>query len=246
MFRAKFAEYLLRGLVRRERAEEIVGDLMETYESSATASFWFALLRVIARLGWRPITALFLAALVGLFSDFALTDHAARRFLFGSSKDLPLMFRSTLFAGQSAFLGALAAFAFFRYGFRDRSSWLGALYAGLCTLYVYALGMPSLRIEFYVGCAVVAMVSLSVDRLRRSSVVVAASLVSWNAASWILRSLFVVLFSLANTRRHLIGHVWIAALVTDAVPLVVGTLVLGVLHRHLMEAGPCQASPAWG
>lgn len=245
MFRAKSAEYLLRGLVRRERAEEIVGDLMEIYGSSATASFWFALLRVIVRLGWRPMTSLFLAALVGLFSHFALTDHAARRFGFGSSKDLPLLFRSTWFACQSASLGALAAFAFFRYGFRDRSSWLGALYAGLCTLYVYALGMPSLRIEFYVGCAVVAIVSLSVDELRRSSAVVAASLASWNAASWILRSVFLVLFSLANTRRHLLGHVWIAAVVTGAVPLMPAALTFGLLHLRLMEAGPSQASPSW-
>jgi hypothetical protein len=245
MFRAKFAEYLLRSLVRRERAEEIVGDLMETYGSSATASFWFALLRVIARLGWWPMIALFFAAVVGALSDFGLTNHAARQFWFGSSKDSTLLFRSWWFAGKSASLSTLAVFAFFRYGFRDRSSWLGALYAGLCALYVYALGMPSLRIEFYVGCTVVALMSLSANGLRRSSVVVAASLVSWMAASWILGSLFHVLFSLASTRRHLIGHVWISGLVTEAVPLIVGALAFGLLHRRLVEVDPAQASPAW-
>jgi hypothetical protein len=244
MFRAKFAECLLRSLVRRERAEEIVGDLMETYGSSATVSFWFALLRVIVRLGWRPMTALFLAAPVGLFSGFALTDHTARQFAFGSSKDLPLLFRSSWFAGQSASLGALAVFAFVRYGFRDRSSWLCALYSGLCTLYVYALELPSLRIEFYMGCAVVALVSLSASGMRRSSVVVATSLASWMAASRISSDVSLVLFSLTDTRRHLIGHTWIAAVVTGVAPLVVAALTFGVLHQHLMESGSSQGSPA--
>jgi hypothetical protein len=237
-----FAEYLLRILVRRERAEAIVGDLMETYGTPATASFWFAWLRVMVRLGWRPTVALFVAAVVCLISDFALTTVTARRFAFGTSRNLPLLFRSFFFAEQSASFGALAAFAFFRYGLRDRSSWLSALYAGVCTLYVYTFLMPSLRIEFYICCAVVALISLSSGMQRGAALVVAASLVSWIAASRILGFLFYLLFTLTTTRRHLIGNVWISGVVSRAVPLVLAALTFGLLHRRLMEADPSQAS----
>jgi hypothetical protein len=241
MFKARCAEYLLRGFVRREQAEEIVGDLLETYGRSSRVNFWFALLRVIVRFAWRPTTAVLVALAVFILSEFKLTTVAARRFGFGASKDVPLLFRSIWFASQSASLWALAAFAFLRYGLRDRSFWWGSLYAALCTFYVYSFWMPSIRIEFYVCCAVAALVSLSVSVLRRSTLVVAVSLVACIATRQVLSSLFYVLFSLPISRRHLIGHVWIAASATEVLPLVVAALTFGLLHRQLVVADPAVA-----
>ncbi len=240
MLRTHFAEYLLRGFVSRDRAEEIVGDLLESYGPSSRTGFWFALFGVMVRFAWRPVTALLIAAAVCVTCEFALTAATARHFAFGPSRNLLLTFRSWWFAGKSASLAALAVFALLRYGFRDPTSWVAALYAGLCTLYVYTLWMPSLRIGFYVCSALTLLLCLSGRMLRRSSLLVAVSLVGWITSNWILSGVFHVLFSLRISRGYVRGHLHAVELV-ECLPFVVTMILFTLLHRRMMWVDPTEA-----
>jgi hypothetical protein len=64
--RAQLAETLLSVFGGRERASEIVGDLLEQHGSSA-AGFWWAVLAIVFAKTWRWMAAIITAAVSMLF-----------------------------------------------------------------------------------------------------------------------------------------------------------------------------------
>jgi hypothetical protein len=118
--RAQLAETLLRIFGGRERASEIVGDLLEQHGASA-AAFWWAVLAIVFAMTWRWMAAIITAAVSMLF---ILTKYVAFFQRVSPYEKIPLTWGlAWMLAGLCAW--SVVMLNVFRFGFRDRLSGVG-------------------------------------------------------------------------------------------------------------------------
>jgi hypothetical protein len=117
MYRAHLAQWLLARVSTEQRASEIIGDILEQPNRSATA-FWFTVMRIVFALSWR-----WTLGLVAAFCSW-LIAFAPYRFFVGSKHHAPLqseawMAWASWLLMASICLWSLTALTSFRYGMRD-------------------------------------------------------------------------------------------------------------------------------
>src|SRR5580693_1535270 len=87
MYKAHLAEWLLARVSTRQRASEIIGDVLEQPNQSATA-FWFTVMHIVVVLSWR-----WTLGLVAAFFSW-LIAFAPYRFFVGSKHHAPNHFET--------------------------------------------------------------------------------------------------------------------------------------------------------
>lgn len=118
MREASIAEWLVARLTHRERAEAIVGDLIEMRAEKGSAWFWLSISRIIFSLGWRSPVALAGAFwfMGQCFKYFTLLYYAfafRHRVLPGSNRAITFAF------AIDALIAFVAPYAAVRFGPKD-------------------------------------------------------------------------------------------------------------------------------
>jgi hypothetical protein len=155
--RAQLAEALLNIFAGRERASEIVGDLLEQHGSSA-AAFWWAVLAIVFAMTWRWMAAIITAALSTLFMFtkyiglFILPKYLADFQYHSPHETIALTGRAWMLAGLCAW--SVVMLNVFRFGVRDRLNGVGF---GMTVLLVASACFVWSPYAIYVAPVVVAM-----------------------------------------------------------------------------------------
>jgi hypothetical protein len=171
--RAQLAETLLTIFAGRERASEIVGDLLEQHGSSA-AAFWWAVLAIVFAMTWRWMAAIITAA-----GSMLLVLMKYAFFMHGSTHE-----KIALTWGMVWLLAGLCAWSVvmlnvFRFGVRDRLNGVGC---GMAVLLVTSACFVWSPYASYVSPVVVGMyVALCFGRqsLRAPLLCVLASAITY-------------------------------------------------------------------
>lgn len=140
MHKGNFAEGILTPLCGRQRASEVVGDLLEE-RSAGAASFWWMLLRVVFAMSWRWPVAIITAALSILF---ALVKYIA---FFQSTQSLP-QGTIQLARGADCMLACACVWSVvvlntFRFGFRNKVNSVGVGFTLVLASMACLEGYPS-------------------------------------------------------------------------------------------------------
>jgi hypothetical protein len=150
--RAQLAETLLSVFGGRERASEIVGDLLEQH-GSPTAAFWWAVLAILFAMTWRWMAAIITAALSTLF---LLTKYVAFFQRVSPHEKIALTWGvAWMLAGLCAL--SVVMLNVFRFGVRDRLNGVGfgmavLLVAGACFVWSpYAIYVAPVVVAMYVA-----------------------------------------------------------------------------------------------
>ena len=196
MDRATVAETLLRAVAVKDRAREITGDLLETYSQAGAFSFWLAFTRLFLSFAWKPAAAFLVAAIVSFSFSTELFFVASRKLFAGPVHAPTLLFHALRYAEVSSPLWALAVFTMLRFGVRDRLWIVSAIYACLTTGFVYSYWIPQGHLILWIGSGVAVVLSLSTDRMRRATSVIAAVLALGVATNHFLE------FALSRAVRH--------------------------------------------
>jgi hypothetical protein len=175
--RAQLAEALLNIFAGRERASEIVGDLLEQHGSGA-AAFWWAVMAIVFAMTWRWMAAIITAAVSMLF---ILTKYVALFQPDPAHEKIPLTWGvAWMLAGLCAW--SVVMLNVFRFGVRDRLNGVGF---GVAVLFVASACFVRSPYSIYVAPVVVAMyVALCFDRrsLRAPFLCVLASALTYVGA----------------------------------------------------------------
>ena len=176
MGRANVAETLLRAVAVKDRAREITGDLLETYSQAGAISFWLAFTRLFLSFAWKPAAAFLVAVIVSFSFSTELFFVASRKLFTGPVHAPTLLFHALRYAEASAPLWALAVFTILRFGVRDRLWIVSAIYGCLTTGFVYSYWIPQGHLILWIGSGAAVVLSLSTDRMRRATSVIAVVL----------------------------------------------------------------------
>jgi hypothetical protein len=176
MDRADIAQKLLQRVVAEERADEIIGDFLETHAQATPISFSLAFVCLFLSFAWRPFTAFIAAVFIGLVSWSVLFEKASRQLWLGQVHNSAVLSHAIQYVTVSAPLWAIAALTLVRFGVRDRLWIISAVYAGVTSAAVYSYWIPLERPIVWVGLGAAVVTSLSTDIMRRASLIVASLL----------------------------------------------------------------------
>jgi hypothetical protein len=154
MDKAHLAQWLLSRASTKQRASEIIGDVLEQPNRSAVA-FWFTVMRIFFVLSWR-----WMLGLAAAFCSFLIT-LAPYRFFVGSRHHAPLHFEPWMvWANWLLMTGCcmwtLAALTSFRYGIRDSLTRISVLLSLILTVCACFAWLPD-AIYFIMGTLTVSL-----------------------------------------------------------------------------------------
>lgn len=234
---SRSAESLLRRFVPRDRAQAIVGDLLETHPSPTR--FWFAFLRISVAFTWRPAAALLVALLAAVLSSVALFFATASHWRSGHVPIAALMMKYIGLSDLSGFLFALAAYALVRYGPRDYIWLLSLLYVCAGSICIYSFWLPHLRPELYSALALVA--SASTRNLRHSAAVIVISSSAYLAANLLISALAKATVQQWRVLWTIPALNLLPVSIITFVPIISGLTAYIWLHRHVPASHPTAA-----
>ncbi len=196
MDRARVAEWMLRRVVDRQRASEIVGDQLETRAGAPTVGeslrFWASIVWVCVVFSWRTPVATLLAAVAGILAWWPFAITGSRLHLSEQLHSPQVAAVAFLSLSISMLLWAEAVFSAVRFGVRDEltklslgASLLGSFAA--CCLWWLPHGAVILR----VGVAALILFQMtSAGRRRALAIWLPVVLGTWFVARFLLTSAF--------------------------------------------------------
>lgn len=187
MGKAQFAEFLLSLVSGRQRAVEIVGDLLE--QSTANSqSFWWMIVTTIAAFTWRWVLAIVLAAASSIFGVLHYHSHLqAYPEMLGISLRL-----SNFYFISGTCIWTVVVLNALRYEIKSKLSGVGLGVAGLLLLMAWLVPFRAASFIIVAVGIVYLAVCLSNRSLRGPFVSVAAAAVAYAGAFCLLMNLIII------------------------------------------------------
>jgi hypothetical protein len=150
MDKANAAEWILRRVMSRARASELVGDRLESRPEEGRLSFWLGIGWLVVVFSWRSVAGVLAGSIVGVVFSWAVFAYTwTHLYLLGFQVSSPLNGAYFYYLSIALLLWTASIYALVRFGFRDaltRISLLGAVLstAAQCIFWIpYRTGVIS-------------------------------------------------------------------------------------------------------
>jgi hypothetical protein len=184
MDKAKAAEWLLRRVVDRARASELVGDQLEAYPDAGGVRFWASISGLLLRFSWRSLLGMAASPVLGLtiamaFFIFTNPDSTGNLGL----SDMTVFHVKTYLLGMSVLLWMATAFSLIRLGWRDVLTGVGMVASVLWSASIAFLWQrPSATVLILLWAAFFVVCLSGAKRRRAFGILCSAVGVTWLAA----------------------------------------------------------------
>jgi hypothetical protein len=236
MRRVQWSETVLAYLCGRQRASEVIGDLLEQHDS-ASLSFAFAVVGVAFALVWRSLAGAALAIVGSMFFVAQFTNYAAVHGYLPTENSGWRYWSGNLMLSAASVL-SVAILNAMRTAWRDRVTYSAACVAGVLTISA-CLAWSNAAMYLVPSVLVVSLGSLLIESRTRMPVVCAAVTAMTFASLYAVAMMLVGLFMKAT---RLLAFLWhskftlsMFALAVLFVSLLVSGLVLTKLRAVLLK-----------
>jgi hypothetical protein len=227
MHKARLAQWLLARVSTKQRASEIIGDILEQHNRSATA-FWFTVMRIVVALSWR-----WMLGLVAAFFSW-LIALALYRFFVASKHHAPLHFEAWMAWSNwlliaSFCLWTLTALTSFRYGIRDSLTRISVALSLILTISACFAWLP-FATYFIAGVLTVSLSFLLLHHsLRQACFCILCASGALVLMFFFLAGAMNLIVSNRSTYHDLAGiPIWVVSICAEA-------WILARIRHHLLE-----------
>lgn len=213
MDKAQFAEFLLSLVSGRQRAVEIVGDLLEQ-STAKSQPFWWMIVTTTAAFTWRWVVAIVLAAASSVFAALHYSSHLqAHPDLRGIS-----LRPSNFYFLSGTCIWTVVVLNGLRYEIKSKLSGVGLGLVGLLLLLAWLMPFRAAFFIFTAAGIAYLAVCLSTRSMRGPLVSITASAIAYAGAFCLLMNLMISSSSPMLIGGQLCGY-WFVSFVVEATVL---------------------------